>query len=214
MANVSGNQLFDPFKKARTPMGQPMQPKQVLMQAIQLIKRVYQINVEKNKTNPFLVCLIHRDKKENGLPIHRWASFASIESGVHPKNMHNVDLYMGAEANAEAALDGAWYIASDEEEIECQKHDDLAREKALELVTQKKVGEAAVGFANMLQAANSQMAAKPGSAESRIKELEERLAKADHAMDVLKKQQEAELVGVGPANPMPQIPKGTAPQKK
>lgn len=201
MAHENGFRLYDPFKREAVPSPNLVDSKQVTLRAFALIRQIVELNIGKQKANPFGVCMIHRKVKHGGVALHRWASVAQPVMGQHGQKIspadYGVNFYAGAVSVAESLLDGDWYLASDDEEAACKARDEADREKAMALTTQKKTTEAAMGFAEMLDAAKQQLnaakASGPDPLMDKIRAMEERYAKAEAENAELKKQ----LVGAG-----------------
>ena len=156
MAAISGEQLYNPWKKERIASvfvkGGNIN---VIGKACDdLIQEVFSKQKAAGKAKPFLVCAIHREK-----PIHAWMNLSTTYSVDIRPEYPDKD-YAGARGNAEALLQGDWYIASPEEYAECERKDADARATALQMNTQSKVGEANKLIAGIFEAAQLQVSAK------------------------------------------------------
>lgn len=154
---VSGDQLFNPWKREQENLVLAQTPREVSRFATALVVEIFNKNKALGKSNPFSVCAILRNKPT----IHRWFNVAmTIDAhNISPRH-YGVHEYAGALSLAETLLDGSYYIASPEEEAVCAARDAKDREQALERNTQDKMGEANKFFAGIVQAAQMQITAK------------------------------------------------------
>ncbi len=159
MAAISGEQLYNPWKKERvaTVFVKGGNINVIGKSCDDLIREVFAKNKAVGKSKPFLVCGIHREKG-----IHAWMNLATTYSVEIRPEYPDKD-YAGARGNAEALLQGDWYIASPEEYAECERKDADDRAKALQLNTQSKMGEANKLIAGIFEAAQLQVSAKEES---------------------------------------------------
>jgi hypothetical protein len=158
---ISGEQLFDPWKKERVATTLAPNPKVVSALGTKLISEVFTKNRAAGKAKPFLVCGINRDKPQ----IHAWLDLSTtINEEIRPAYPEKD--YAGALSHAETLLTGEWYIASPEEEKACHEKDMKDRERALAHATQEKVGEANKLIGEIFKAAASQVKAADETKEA------------------------------------------------